>query len=983
MQSIQRINARGQNQHGDAAVDYLTETEELSPELKAARDRAVANKQGAVGYYYDESEGDTQRWAGKLAEALGLAGKKVDKDHLLALARGFHPHTGEPLCKNAGEEPKIVPKLDRNGNPKLDKDGNPLTKTEGGHRIGFDLTTTPPKSVSIAFALAEGDEKYAILEAHRKAVASALEYLEDKVETRRGKAGRDVIGTRGLIVMQADHVGNRNLEMNLHTHSLILGVSQGEDGDWGTFDAQEIYRHRMASDQVYKNELAMNLRELGYGIEQLRMLDDDGKETGMVSFEVAGIDRELIETFSSRRQEILDYEAAHGVDRQAACLATRKHKDEPSPEEMDRMWKDTMAAINAEQPGRIPTIEQLKQEGDRAMRRDEDKVILERLHEAESYFTDHDLVDRLGQEYMGQLRLPQLLEKVEEFKRSNKLSRIEPAKIAEEDRGASMGRIHTEERFAAPWMVEWEKEVVHRVASRAQEDEQKVDKQAVDAGIAAYEKRKGFTLSGEQRGAVEYITAGSGGVAILEGAAGTGKTTVSDAYSEIFRAEGRRMLGACVSNKAAQKLEEESGMPCLSVAKMLSLLDRERMTFTDRDVLVIDEAGMIPTNETRQLLAHAQQSGCKVVIQGDLMQIQPIGAGSGMSLAKMAVEEHAQLTENYRQSYVEDKAITGLFYEKDDQGRIIVPEKGSRSRRKTLEMGREIFNALDARGCIDDYDNQAQAMEGLVQDYMASKTASKDKIVLASSNAEISALNAQIRQALKDEGSLPTEEVSFKAKDKNKGKAFTLQLARGDRVCFTENDQRNLGVSNGDAGTVERIRMSEEGGFDLAVRLASNDPKRQGRLIEFNTRDFNYLTHNYATTIHRAQGQSIQEVYHLANLGMMDNHSELVAFSRLTKGFYRLYGDTETVERLEERFGLERLKGNAITEGVREPATITEKVLDAQIQRQEHDVKTREQSALSELDLAWVREHGQKLAQAYRLSPALEQRRQRDRGISR
>src|SRR5690606_8336765 len=105
-----------------------------------------------------------------------------------------------------------------------------------------------------------------------------------------------------------------------------------------------------------------------------------------------------IEMFSTRWQEIVDYASEHGVDRQAACLAARKHKDEPAPEEMMEMWTQTIAAINEQTPGRIPTIEQLMAQGDRMMRQDDDKAILERLHTTESYFCDHNLVERLGME---------------------------------------------------------------------------------------------------------------------------------------------------------------------------------------------------------------------------------------------------------------------------------------------------------------------------------------------------------------------------------------------------------------------------------------------------------------------------------------------------------------------------------------------------------------------------------------------------------
>lgn len=985
MISMQRINAKGQNQHGDAYLDYLTKTEELTTELKTARDRALGRdpSNAAVGYYHDESQGDTMRWAGNLSHELGLNGTKVDKAAMVALAKGFDPRDGKALCKNAGEESQTVAVVDRHGKPRFDKNGKPMTKEVGGHRVGFDMTMTPPKSVSLLFAIAEDDDKYAVLEAHRQAVARALAYLESKVETRRGKGGRDVIETKGLIVMQADHVTNRDLSPNLHTHNLIFGVSQGVDGQWGTFDALELYRHRMAADQVYKSELAMNLHELGYGIEQQRILNDEGKETGIVSFEVAGFSQEFIDIHSTRRQAILAYEQEHGVSRQAACLATRKHKDEPAPEEMQRMWKDTMAVLEQENPGMVPRIERLRQEKDRDMRQDTPEVILERLHDNEAVFCDHDLIHRLGQEHMGKARLSDLEQMAKEFKSNMGLVKIDAAKIADEDRGTSLARVNTETRFAAPWMVQWESEVIHRVKSREGEEHQKLQAKTVDLAIQSYEERKGFRLSDEQREAVEHITQ-SGGVAILAGMAGTGKTTVSDCYSEAFKAEGRKMLGVCVSNAAARKLESESGMPCRSVAKTLSLLDRGKLALSGNDVLVIDEAGMIDTNQTRRLLAHAQTSSCKVILQGDVMQLQSIGAGSGMSLAKMAVDD-VQLTEVWRQAREEDRAITKAFYPLDEHGKMQTLVKGTRSRAKTKEIGLDIMTRLKARGAIEDFGTTEQAMDAMVDDYLASSVPIDDRLMLASQRAEVSALNNKSRAGLKAMGLLPEEEVSFKAMDNSQ--AFPLSLARGDRVRFTKNNLDGMGVTNGEAGVVSRIRTNENGGFDIAVMVDGLNGQSP-RQVEFNTQKWNWLNHNYASTVHKAQGQGKTEVYHLANMSMMDNHSSLVAFTRLTKGDYRLYGDDETIERLEERFGLERLKGNALTEGIQagQDNEIAQ-LVNAHAKRTEHQDKVREQSALTEEDVKWIRESADALVRSLRIGPAPsrehEQERPRGRGRGR
>lgn len=949
MISIQRLNARGQNKNGDQVVDYLMACE-----------------------YYLNAKGQKEentRWGGQLASDpdLDLAGKRVEKADMLQLAQGFSP-SGEALCQNAGDMPRETVKMGRNGKPKLDKDGNEITKQEGGHRVGFDLTFSAPKPFSVAFAIAEGDERDKILDAHRRAVAVGMRYLEDQVETRRGKNGKDVIGTKGLIYMQADHLSSRNLDVNLHTHNLCFGVAKGEDGKWGTYDSQELYRHRVSADAVYKNELAMNMRELGYSIEQERQLNDDGKETGRVLYKVVGISDELCETFSSRRQEILDYQEKFGVDAQTACLATRRHKDEPSYSEMSDIWKKTMEAMP---DGQVPTIEQLKSKTDVLMATKTNEEILEKLHENNAVVCQHHLIDVIGQEHAGQIRYTDLLKKVDEFKSSTGMVAIEGERMADEDKGASLSRRNTETRYAAPWMLEWENEVVHRVESRKNEDHQKVPKEVVDKAVDDYQQRKGFTLSSEQRKAVEHLT-GPGGVAILEGFAGTGKTSVSQCYSEAFKAQGKRMLGVCVSNDAAKLLQNESGMPCVSVSMMLARLDRGKMTLTDNDVLVVDEAGMIDTSQTRQLLSWADKAGSKVILQGDTSQLQPIGAGSGMSLAKTAVDG-VKLTEIRRQKNQDDRDIALMFYNRNDDGEFADLKKGTRSKRETNEIGGKILAALDKKGAIDDYDNQKQAIDALVDDYLKHPAPPSEKLVLGHMKVEVALLNEGIRAGLKEQGLLDKNDTIIRAKEN--GQTVDLPMAKGDRIRFTDGN-RTLGVVNGSKGILIDCQANAKGGVDLKVQIQSPIEAENGRVVAFNTKDFSSLGHNFATTVHKSQGASKEEIFHLASSGMMDNHSSLVAFSRLTKGEYRLYGTTDDIETLKERFGLERLKETARDAGIKNKNE-AEAIIEAHTKRSAQESKKAEKSALSsdELDLV--------AGAAQRFNARLGGEQRRDRGHDR
>ncbi|MBA0280737.1 conjugal transfer protein TraA [Stenotrophomonas maltophilia] len=899
-----RIDARGRNKGNGNMFDYMLATERL----------AIGS---AVAYYTGSGPDPRQtiNWGGSLAAELGLEGQPVTREVMELLGKGFSP-TGRPLCKNAGEEPRLVIKKDRWDNVRLDDDGKPMEKWEGGHRVGFDLTISAPGDVSVAFALADEREKLAILEAHRQACAVAMGYIESKVETRREKGGKEVIGTQGLVWTAADHVSNRNVEPDLHTHHLVYGISKGEDGKWGTFDAIEIYRHRHAADHLYKAELYSAMKALGYGIQREREVDVMGRETGQILTTIAGIDRELVLQTKTRRQEILDYVKEHpSASHDEACKATRKKKEEPPFEQVVKDWQQTFTNIAKERPDLVPTTQFLKQTKGQHLDPHTFDEVLKRLHENEAMFCEHDLVKELGMEFAGQKSAGEVLKMVEEFTEQDDVVRVKAEHLHEDDRGNRLARKHREDRFCATWMVEWEAEIIRRSKERENETDLKLFRSAVDREIAAYEKQKGFTLTEEQKAAIGHLTHGTAGVGVMSGLAGTGKTTVAEVYKQCFEAEGKLLMGLAVGGKAAKKLEEESGMPCMSVAKFFCQVRQGKVALTKRDVVVLDEAGMVATDDTLKLMTYCQGVGAKLVMQGDSDQLQPIAAGNGFELAKMALGD-TKLTEIRRQKNAADLTTANSFYERDQQGKVKDMRRGHRSRQGTFDMGTEILNNLKQRNCIDDFGTEKQAIKALVDDYLKDPTPMDEKLVLAHTRSEAKALTTGIREGLQEQGVLDKEEFTFRSIVK--GQWEDLTLSRRDRVMFTATNN-DLGVINGTEGTVESIRKDKSGGYDLVVRIDASNPKENGRVVRFNTSEHNALAHRYAMTVHKSQGQGKSEIYHLAtNMGMLDQQSALVAFTRLTKGSYRMYTTDEMMERMGERLGTERHKEMALSVGLSE-----------------------------------------------------------------
>ena len=149
------------------------------------------------------------------------------------------------------------------------------------HRPGRDLTFSAPKSVSIA-ALVGGDRR--IVEAHDRAVAATLAWVEkNAAETRMkdpdsGSMAR--VGGQKIVAATFRHDTSRNLDPQLHTHSVIANMLKGEDGKWRSMANEGLYLQQKLIGMLYRSELAAGLARLGYGIEKTHA---DGR------FEIAGV----------------------------------------------------------------------------------------------------------------------------------------------------------------------------------------------------------------------------------------------------------------------------------------------------------------------------------------------------------------------------------------------------------------------------------------------------------------------------------------------------------------------------------------------------------------------------------------------------------------------------------------------------------------------------------------------------------------------
>jgi conjugative relaxase-like TrwC/TraI family protein len=188
---------------------------------------------------------------------------------------------------------------------------------KGSAIAGIDGTFSAPKSVSLACFLG-GDYRLAI--AHRKAVTNTLQIMCDRCLFTWRK--HDRVKAYKPIVAVFHHDTSRELDPQLHSHGFWMNLVQNVAGIWQSFANEKFYEHKILLGQIYRNELARLVQELGYRIE----VRADG------FFELAGYSRHQIDEFSQRHHQILDKLAAMGLpdtteNRVFALFATRKAKE--------------------------------------------------------------------------------------------------------------------------------------------------------------------------------------------------------------------------------------------------------------------------------------------------------------------------------------------------------------------------------------------------------------------------------------------------------------------------------------------------------------------------------------------------------------------------------------------------------------------------------------------------------------------------------
>ncbi|MDJ0977170.1 MAG: Ti-type conjugative transfer relaxase TraA [Erythrobacter sp.] len=405
-----------------------------------------------------------------------------------------------------------------------------------------------------------------------------------------------------------------------------------------------------------------------------------------------------------------------------------------------------------------------------------------------------------------------------------------------------------QDRFTSRAMIETEQRLQHAADTLAAHTRHSVNDVQRNAAFARA-SRRGLVLSGEQKSAFEHVTK-KDGLAVVVGYAGTGKSAMLGVARKAWESAGYNVRGAALSGIASEGLENGSGIASRTIASLEHQWGKGREKLTAKDVLVIDEAGMVGTRQMERVLSYAARKGAKVVLVGDQQQLQAIEAGAAF---RAIHERHGgvEISEVRRQLSAWQQDAT-----------------------RHLATGRsgEAIRSYEERGMAHVADTREDARTTLIERWNEERQASPSgsRIILTHTNDEVRELNHMARDKMRAAGALGADATIKAARGER-------QFASGDRIIFLRNE-RGLGVKNGTLGTVAMASAQ-------SMAVQTDD----GREVAFETKDYAHIDHGYAATIHKAQGMTVDRAHVLATPGM-DSHSAYVAMSRHRDGLALHYG---------------------------------------------------------------------------------------------
>lgn len=745
------------------------------------------------------------------------------------------------LCKNLGliEEDTINEEIFSNLLSGKNQFGEKLTKEHKVH--GIDLTFSAPKTVSVQ-GLVYKDKN--IIEAHDRAVYETMKEIEESHSFSRPTSTESIESNKMLFVTIRDGF-SREHDPHLHTHCIVMNITE-QKGKYTALDMKKIFNgdFNKTFGAIYRQKLASKLNSLGYSISY----------TKKGEWRLDIIPKEMEEEFSKRHKQIIQAKEKLNdinawrktraeknplVDKkeiladwnERAEKTKKKGSDTISKEEKEKIskgqtvlrreeWaKRAQYSLEAQQErqGRKNLTE--KQKWEYALRRaTNQKAVVT----AKQIITEY-ITEEMRTEQWKNITYSQALTKLKEQVAQGNILLL---KLGDETKG--------QEIYTSKEMVETEKEYFSYAGTFLNEKWKTLETPEVDRFITDYQKTATRKLSEIQIKGVKNIIKSKTFLTMIQGDAGSGKTTALRAVSKYYKSCGIEVIGLAMQGVAAKTLGDETELKGMTLASYLSQEQENSQsgeTKTKPRVILLDEASMLDSRNARDLFKKAREKGDKVILIGDINQLGAICAGKPFErLVKDAQKAGDLVTfnENYRQK--DEQIRQAVEYAK--QGKMAESLAIIEMKEKGIT---EIQDRLDRRTKVASLYNE-------------------DTLIITSTKLAREELNKMIRQQLLDNGTLNKESEKLfdltVLDDDGIETPKQVSLAIGEKILFTKNEYKEIDIRNGERATIMSIENK--------ILIVKSEDDRE---LKIDTEKYPYIIdYGYALTTYKSQGQTYNKV---------------------------------------------------------------------------------------------------------------------------
>ena len=555
-------------------------------------------------YYTGGAEPDGIWW--NPAGLFGLEnGNTISAKDFYRLYEGYSPETGDKLTQNAGKQNRSA---------------------------ALDLTFSADKSVSALWAIAGPELRADIERAHNDAARDALELTVGRycATTRHGKNGKEVVGA-DIMAGMWQHGESRAGDPHLHTHCTIMNIARShKNGQFRALHQHPFYQWAKAAGTVYGSRFAWHLRtRLGIRME----LHGENHQ----SFRIANMPKDLDTLWSKRHQQMeqsareLGFSLGSSASRTRAVQRnTRAPKTHEDHDIRQTRWDDESAYIDRETL-LASVVDELEHHAELTPEQLRDltatlDALPARLTQTEAVFHYPDLLAAVHLATPGLIDHLALETALARALRHADIIQLPSKPTAE----ATAGMAHTRVYTSRP-TLQLEHAITTAAGRMHADTAHTIPSASVQTKVTAL-RRGGYPLSDEQIDAIHAATHAQ--VTLIEGAAGSGKTTTLRPIVDLYREQGYTAIGAATAWITANTLGTDCNIQPFSIAKLLADARKGRLALDGKTLLVIDEAGMLSSREIHNILQLCETAGAKLILAGDTEQQQPIEAGPGLRLAR-------------------------------------------------------------------------------------------------------------------------------------------------------------------------------------------------------------------------------------------------------------------------------------------------------------------------------------------------------------